>query len=159
MPAPWSLDSFTFLSETSVIQERSSALDGSERGVVPPAAFVEYRFGDGRRSVQLDFYALGTRQPQVTTADPPLVTVRGTTGWYLDYGNGRYRVQWDEGGRTWEVDGHGFASLDEVVAVLATIEWQDDATWAAGAPADLVSALAGRVDGSVSWSAAGGVAG
>lgn len=162
MPAPWSLERFFFLSKSAKVATQSGdgTMRDSDGNVVDPPpveTMVEYGFTDGARTVQLNFYPLGLRQPSITTPEPPLVPVRGTTGYFLDYGEGRYRIQWDEGGRTWDVDGYGYASLDELAGVLDTVQIQDDATWMAQAPPGLADAILANPDGSVSWTSADGL--
>jgi len=160
MPSPWLLQRFSFTSGAMFDGTQSSdsrMIDGNG-SVVPTEqarSVVEYGFGDGSRTIQLHFYALGDRVPTVTSPEPPLVELRGTTGYFLDYGDGRYRVQWDEGGRTWDVDGHGFGSLDDLVTTLAALRQETDTDWAAFAPAGLPEALLGNPDGNVSWNEAG----
>jgi hypothetical protein len=112
---------------------------------------VEYGFADDARTFQLHFYPLGSREPTVTTPEPPLVEIRGTTGYYLDYGAGRYRIQWDEGGRTWDVDGNGFATLDDLAATVDTLRWEGDTDWAAAAPTGLADAILANPDAGVGW--------
>jgi hypothetical protein len=158
LPEPWRLGRFQFVSAAAMTSSRSEDVevydaDGQQLPLPVGWSTVEYTFTDGVRTLQLDFYPLGVRPPSVTTPEPPLVPVRGTTGYFLDYGAGRYRIQWDEDGRTWEADGHGFESLDELSGALGQIERLDDDAWAARMPAGLADAIRTHPDGSVGWNA------
>jgi hypothetical protein len=159
MPSPWQLDRFSFMSEAAAaatLNPNVIVSDGLGNVVEQRATTnVEYEFADGSRTIQVHFYELGTRQPTITTPEPPVVEVRGTQGYYLDYGDWRYRIQWDEGGRTWDVDAYGFTSLDQLAAELGSLRWQDDAAWSEQAPRGLADAILANRDGSVGWSANG----
>ena len=109
------------------------ALDGWKVkyvGVI--AAYIEYRFTDGTRDLQVSFYDTGSRTGNST--NPTEVALRGTTGITTDEGAPRYRVDWDEQGQTWEADGQPFASVDEFLAVLEGIRVIEQATWKARPP-------------------------
>src|SRR5262249_11556855 len=66
------------------------------------------------------------------------VAVRGVTGSLLDYGNGRYRVDWVERGRTWEADGEPFAGKAAFLAALGTLHGATSEAWLATLPAGTV---------------------
>jgi len=114
-----------------------STLDASAGSGGPP--YVEYQFARDDQRLQLSFYAESEYGTRVGHLIEP-VPVRGGNGQLLDYGNGRYRVDFIEGNRTWEADGGPFASPQAIVDVLETIEGADPQTWKASLPADAVTA-------------------
>jgi len=99
-------------------------------------SYVEYHFANGDRSLQLSVYAAGTdrSQGEVTKS----VAVRGTTGSLLDYGSGRYRIDWNEDGRVLEADGGPFATADAFIATVDEVQQAADAVWRQSLPKDVV---------------------
>jgi beta-glucanase (GH16 family) len=83
--------------------------------------------------------------------------VRGRTAFATDEGPPRYRLDWDEGGVTWEVDGKPFASLDDFAATMEGFAVVDRATWEAWLPGPLADALRQHPDETVQWSEQRGV--
>jgi hypothetical protein len=105
---------------------------------------------DGRRFT-LALYPPGARtQGSVLRADEQL-TVRGQPAFATDEGPPRYRLDWDEAGLQWEVDGQPFTSLAELIATLDGFAVVDRATWEAWMPADVLAALRDHPGETVQW--------
>ena len=110
--------------------------------------YVEYQWQQGTsRDLQLSFYPPGGRITGGTEVSGTLpggyqrVAVRGTTGEIMSYGTGgRFRADWDEGGRSWEADGSGYADAQAFLDVLAAVHHTDHADWLASLPAGSVNA-------------------
>ena len=112
--------------------------------------YTEYQFTDGARTLQVSFYDLGSREGNKT--NPTEVRLRGTTGVTTDEGAPRYRVDWNEQGRTWEADGAPFTSTDDFVSVLEGLTVIDEPAWKASLPAGVGDAiLSNAPDANVSW--------
>ncbi len=99
-------------------------------------SYVEYQFVNDVRSLQLSAYTAGTdrSQGEATRA----VSVRGTTGWLLEYGGGRYRVDWNEAGHVLEADGGPFDTADAFIATVDAVQRPTEAEWRQSLPADVV---------------------
>jgi hypothetical protein len=108
--------------------------------------YVEYQWTAPSRSLQLSFYPPDARGPADGTGDTlpggfQRVAIRATTGRLLSYGSdGRFRADWDEGGRTWEADGSGFPSAQAFIETVASLHHTDQATWLAALPRGTVTA-------------------
>jgi len=108
--------------------------------------YVEYQWTAPSHSLQLSFYPPDTRGSlDGTGATLPggfqRVAIRATTGKLLSYGSdGRFRADWDEGGRTWEADGSGFPSAQAFIDTLTGLHHTDQAAWLATLPRGTVSA-------------------
>lgn len=96
--------------------------------------YVEYKFEQGDRRLQVSFYPAEERR----TDKAPNVDLRGTRGTLVDYGHGRYRVNWQESGFTWEADGGPFDDDAGFVAAVDRVHQADVATWHAAMPKDIV---------------------
>jgi len=111
--------------------------------------YTEYQFTDGQRTLQVSFYDVGTRDGNRT--NPTEVDLRGTTGVTTDEGAPRYRVDWNEQGRTWEADGAPFTSTDDFLSVLEGLTVIDEPTWKASLPAGVGDSILMNRDTNVSW--------
>jgi hypothetical protein len=96
--------------------------------------YVEYQFEQGDRRLQISFYPAEERR----TDQAPNIEVRGTRGTLLESGGGRYRVNWQESGFTWEADGGPFGDAASFVAAVDQVHQVDVSTWQAAMPKDVV---------------------
>jgi hypothetical protein len=103
-----------------------------------PEGYVEYQWQREQVRLQVSFYAAGDYAGRAKGDPRGDVTVRGATGSLLDYGNGRYRVDWVERGRTWEADGGPFADKAAFLAVVGALHGAASAEWLATLPAGTV---------------------
>jgi hypothetical protein len=106
---------------------------------------------DGRR-FDLSLYEAGSRTPGSVLRPEENLTVRGLPAFATAEGPPRYRLDWNEAGRTWEVDGRPFASLADFAATMDGFAVVDRATWDAWLPAELAEALRSHPDETVEWS-------
>lgn len=96
--------------------------------------YTEYQMTRGEQRLQLSFYGPDDYEERVQGDDRAAVVVRGHPASLLDYGDGRFRADWSEGGRTWEADGAPFADRAEFLSTLETVRSVDAATWEAAMP-------------------------
>lgn len=126
------------------------ALDGWKvTAVFVIDTYTEYQFANGDQKLQVSFYDLGSRTGNST--NPTEVALRRTTGVTTDEGAPRYRVDWDEQGRTWEADGEPFPSVDEFLSVLEGLRVIDEATWRAILPDGVAQSILANQDKGVTW--------
>lgn len=121
----------------------------------PQLRYTEYHFTNAKGGyLQVSFYPPGTRGHQ--SLHPMAIEVRGVTGVLTQEGARRYRIDWTELGRTWEVDGSPFANPQALVSLVAHLRVVDRATWKASLPAaasPVAAAVTAHPHLEVSWSA------
>ena len=100
-------------------------------------SYAEFQFALQDQQLQISIYPGGTDRSQ-GKADGS-VTVHGVHGDLTDYGGGRYRADWDEGGHVIEADGGPFADVDAFVAVVDAAQPATDAVWRQALPAGTVA--------------------
>ena len=100
--------------------------------------YVEYQWQRDGARLQLSFYQSDDLAARMSGDQRAQVSVRGGAGSLLDYGNGRYRVDWVERGRTWEADGEPFASKAAFLAAIETVRGATSEEWLATLPAGTV---------------------
>lgn len=130
-----------------------------ELQVDPPSpTHIEYelRHDDGR-TMQLNLYPEGTRSETERLPESPTVTVRGRPGVDTTYGGGRFRIDWNEAGKTWDVDGGSFDSLEALAAAVEGFEIVDAAGWQAWLPAEAASFVRTQPGTGFSWSSDDGL--
>lgn len=104
---------------------------------------------DGRQ-LQVSFYDLGTRRVDASS-NPSEIAVRGAIGVLTPYGAGRFRIDWDEQGRTWEADGEPFGSPQAFAALLSGLRVVDEAEWTAWLPAGLADFITAHAEDNITW--------
>lgn len=105
--------------------------------------YTEYQLTNGDRRLQISFYGPDDYDGRVGGDTRSPIEVRGASGSLLDYGEGRFRADWREGGRTWEADGGPFPDRDAFLTVVASITVSEDvAAWEATLPAGTISSTA-----------------
>jgi hypothetical protein len=112
-------------------------------------SYTEYQFTDGERTLQVSFYDLGSRTGNST--NPTEVQLRGTNGVTTDEGAPRYRVDWDEQGRTWEADGQPFTGMPDMLAVLEGLTVVDETAWKASLPDGIGASILANDDRGITW--------
>ena len=118
-------------------------------------SYTEYHFVNGDQTLQVSFYDQGSRTGNET--NPTEVRLRGTDGVTTDEGAPRYRVDWDEQGRTWEADGSPFATVDDFLSVLEGLTVIDQSAWTAELPAGVGDSMLANADRGVTWYVDAGV--
>jgi hypothetical protein len=111
--------------------------------------YVEHQLTRDGATLQVSFYETGTRVGNET--NPTEVTVRGARGVTTDEGAPRYRVDWDEQGRTWEADGSPFTSIEDMIATLEQIQIVDATSWSAELPSGAADQILANPDRAVTW--------
>lgn len=105
-------------------------LDGwSTTYFVSMPGYDEFKFEHGDQLLQVSFYGPDDLAGRVTGETRTTITVHGLDASLLDYGNGRFRADWSEGGRVWEADGGPFADQTALIATLDSIRVVDVDTW------------------------------
>jgi hypothetical protein len=97
---------------------------------------VEYQFQNAGRRLQVHFYEAADFDTR-TGGRAPTATVRGTQAVVSEYDGTRWRLDWIEDGRIWEIDAKPI-ELNDLLAVVETIDHPDEATWQAALPAGTV---------------------
>jgi hypothetical protein len=124
----------------------------------PSPTYLEYQLvGPDGQELQLSLYPLGSREATAGLPDSATVTVRNRPGTDTTYRDGRYRIDWDEAGKTWEATGQGFDSLEAVVAAVDGFEIVDTASWYAWLPAEVGAFLAANPGRGLTWNSVDGL--
>jgi hypothetical protein len=106
---------------------------------------------DDGRQFELNLYPPGDRTPGSALRADEELTVRGQPAFATDEGSPRYRLDWDEAGLQWEVDGEPFSSQADFAATMEGFRVVDRATWDSWLPAELAESLREHRDESVEW--------
>jgi hypothetical protein len=106
---------------------------------------------DDGRYFTLAIYPTGSRTPGSALRADERLTVRGQPAFATDEGPPRYRLDWDEAGAQWEVDGTPFASLAAFAATMEGFAVVDRATWESWMPPEVVTALREHPDETITW--------
>jgi hypothetical protein len=110
-----------------------------------------YAHSSGRH-FELALYPPGTRTQGSAPRPGERLEVRGFAAFATDEGPPRYRLDWDEAGRTWEADGQPFAGgVGELARLLADFAVVDRDTWLASLPTDLAELQRANPTASLEW--------